>query len=525
MKGSLAWRMSLVALALILGVLFAMPSVLTEDSYLRRTLPNLNLGLDLQGGIHLILGIDVDKATEFRVGRLGQNLVNMARDERLAVKSATANGLGLEVVLVKEEHLEPLLELLQEDFSSFNVVGEPRMDGDNVVLSLAYDTEQAEALKESAFLQAEETLRNRVDEFGLTEPDIRRMEDYKIQIQLPGMHDTDRAVANIQRVALLEFMLTAENQDIASAEQGLLEPGTELFYRKAEGETQGAPVILETTVFLTGDYIDNAYVGFGQMNEPYVYLDFNSEGRVIFADLTEEYTNRQLAIVLDGVVYSDPVIRERIAGGSAQISGDFTEQEAHDLARVLRSGSLPAPVTVEGQSRVGPSLGQESIDKGIKAAIFGLAAVLVFMVVYYGLSGLIADFALMFNLVLIMAFLSIMEGTLTLPGIAGIILTIGMAVDANVLIFERIREELRKGLTPRAAVDEGYAKASLTILDANVTTVIAALILLQFGTGPVKGFAVTLTLGILSSMFTAIFVSRVFMDIWISIRKTAKLSI
>ena len=405
--------------------------------------------------------------------------------------------------------------------------GEPRHEGENLVFTFRLDSDEVDRLKESAFVQAEETLRNRVDEFGLTEPDIRRMEDYKIQIQLPGMHDTARAVENIQRVALLEFMLTSENQDIEDAMQGLLEPGTGLYYYKGEGEVIGDPVILESTVLLTGDYIDDAYVSFNQqnMNEPYVVVVFNSEGRRLFADLTERYTGRNMAIVLDDQVCSAPVIREKIGGGVAQISGSFTEQEAHDLARVLRSGSLPAPVTVEGQSRVGPSLGQESIEKGITAAAVGLAVVLLFMIIYYGFSGMVADFCLLFNMVLILAFLSLMQGTLTLPGIAGMILTIGMAVDANVLIFERIREELRKGLTTKAAVEEGYARATLTILDANVTTVIAALILLQFGTGPVKGFAVTLTLGIISSMFTAIFVSRVLIDLWVGVRKTAKLSI
>ena len=527
MKGSLSWRLPLVLLSLAVGIVFMLPSVLPENSILTRHLPSLNLGLDLQGGIHLILGIDVDKAIEYRVGRMGQNLVNSARDRKLAVKSATAEGRTLHVVLVKAEQLSELQALLDEEFPNLAAVGEPRPEGDDLLIDLMLSDSETDRLKESAFTQSEETLRNRVDEFGLTEPDIRRMDDYKIQIQLPGMHDTARAVENIQRVALLEFMLTAETQDIPNARQGLLEPGTALYYYKGVGETLGEPVILETSVLLTGDYIDDAYVNFDQrnMNQPYVVVRFNAEGLRLFADLTERYTGRNMAIVLDGQVQSAPVIREKIGGGVAQISGSFTQDEANDLARVLRSGSLPAPVTVEGQSRVGPSLGAEAIQGGLTAALVGLAVVMLFMIVYYGFSGLVADFCLIFNMVLIIAFLCLMEGTLTLPGIAGMILTIGMAVDANVLVFERIREELRRGLPPKAAVEEGFSRAFLTIVDANLTTVLAAIILLQFGTGPVKGFAVTLTLGITSSMFTAIFVSRVLIDLWMGIRKSAKLSV
>jgi len=250
-----------------------------------------------------------------------------------------------------------------------------------------------------------------------------------------------------------------------------------------------------------------------------VSMTFNSRGARIFGRVTGENVKERLAIVLDGEVYSAPVIQDKITGGRAQITGRFSTDEAHDLAIVLRAGALPAPVNVLEERSVGPSLGQESIDKGVKAALLGGALVLLFMALYYSFAGVVADLVLVLNIVLIMAGLAAFGATLTLPGIAGIILTIGMAVDANVIIFERIREEIRRGLTPRAAIDEGYSKATLTILDANVTTVIAAIILYQFGTGPIRGFAVTLTLGILASMFTAIFVSRILFDLWTAKRK------
>ncbi|HAS89489.1 MAG TPA: protein translocase subunit SecD, partial [Desulfovibrio sp.] len=257
---------------------------------------------------------------------------------------------------------------------------------------------------------------------------------------------------------------------------------------------------------------------FDQFNQPYVTLNFNSRGARIFERVTGENIKKRMAIVLDGKVYSAPTIQDKIAGGRASITGSYSTEEAHDLAIVLRAGSLPAPVKILEQRTVGPSLGQESIDKGVSAALVGSALVLIFMLVYYGFAGFVADIVLVLNVVLILAGLAAFGATLTLPGIAGIILTIGMAVDANVIIFERIREELRRGLTAKAAIVEGYSRATLTILDANITTVIAAVILYQFGTGPVRGFAVTLTLGIITSMFTAIFVTRILFDLYTSKR-------
>ncbi len=284
--------------------------------------------------------------------------------------------------------------------------------------------------------------------------------------------------------------------------------------------------LLKERTLLTGQSLENAQVKISdRFGEPYVAIKFNPQGAKDFDRITGENVNKRLAIILDGVVYSAPVIKERISGGDAQVTGAFTTEEARDLAIVLRAGSLPAPVKILEQRTVGPSLGQDSIDKGIFSTIIGTLLVAIFMVLYYRLSGFVANMALVLNIVILLGAMALFDATLTLPGIAGIVLTIGMAVDANVLIFERTREELRLGKTPRAAVEAGYARAFITILDSNVTTLIAAVFLFQFGTGPVKGFAVTLSLGIIASMFTAIFVTRIIFDYVTWNRKIKTLSI
>jgi preprotein translocase subunit SecD len=284
--------------------------------------------------------------------------------------------------------------------------------------------------------------------------------------------------------------------------------------------------LLKRRTLLTGEYLTNARVQIdNQYNEPYVSLSFNARGGRLFERITGENIEKRLAIVLDNNVHSAPVIRDRIAGGRAQITGRFTMEEARDLAIVLRAGALPAPVKILEERTVGPSLGKDSIEKGFKSMIIGGIVVILFMIIYYGLSGFFADVALMLNILFIMAGLAFFGATLTLPGIAGIILTIGMAVDANVLVFERIREELRLGKPARAAIEGGYAKALVTILDANVTTFIAALVLFQFGTGPVRGFAVTLSIGIVASFVTAVFITRVIFDYLYTYRRWKKISI
>jgi len=530
MKGSLSWRIALTLLITLLGVVYALPTVLPPDSPLRQVLPDdrINLGLDLMGGIHLTLGVDVDTAVVTSLGQTGQDLRALAREDEIFIMRPTVNDEEqLEFVLLKGEQQPQLEAMLQKTYANIlETVDTQALDNGKWRYVVRFKPERRKEVAALALDQAVKTIRNRIDQFGVSEPDIRRQEGHRIQVQLPGLDDPQRAIEILGKTAHLEFKLVDDDADIAKALQGILPPGSELLYlkeRRPDGSYDEQPIVVKKDVLMTGEYISDANTQFNY-NEPYVSLTFNGSGSRLFERITGEYTGKRLAIVLDGSVYSAPVIKEKIRGGRATITGRFTPDEAHDLAIVLRAGSLPAPVNILEERSVGPSLGQESIDQGINSALLGGALVLVFMIIYYGFGGMVADIVLALNILLIMSGLAGFGATLTLPGIAGIILTIGMAVDANVLIFERIREELRKGLTPRAAVDEGYSRATLTILDANVTTVIAAIILYQFGTGPIRGFAVTLTLGILASMFTAIFVSRIMFDLWLQ-RKGAKLSI
>lgn len=365
-------------------------------------------------------------------------------------------------------------------------------------------------VRDGATERAIEIIRNRIDQFGVKEPIITRQGKNGIVVQLPGVTERQRAIELIGKTAQLEFKLVSDNmQLLKKAREGEVPEGYEL-----KTDPQGKDILVGEEAVLTGDALVDAVVRFDQrFNEPYVGITFNKKGAREFAKITGENIGRRLAIVLDGVVQSAPVIREKIPAGEAQITGRFSIEEANDLAIVLRAGALPAPIHIEEERTVGPLLGQDSIRSGIRATVVGGILVLLFMLIYYFLAGIIADIAMVLNLILVLGFMGLFNATLTLPGIAGLILTIGMAVDANVLINERIKEELKVGKTLRSAISAGYHKAFSAILDANVTTVAAAFILFMFGTGPIKGFAVTLTLGITASMFTAIVVTRLIFDI------------
>jgi preprotein translocase subunit SecD len=349
-------------------------------------------------------------------------------------------------------------------------------------------------------------------------------------VQLPGIKDPERAINLIGKTARLEFKLLDEENSLKEALSGNIRESSEILYQRVEnqetGEVTKEPFLLKKRTVLTGETLTGAEVRFDtDFNEPYVSLTFNSVGAMIFQQVTRENIKKRLAIVLDNTVYSAPVIQDEIIGGRAQITGQFTSTEARDLAIILRAGALPAPVVILENRTVGPSLGQDSIDKGVTSMIYGGLLVIVFIAIYYKLSGIIAVTALFLNIVLLAGALAYFGAALTLPGIAGIILTVGMAIDANVLVFERIREEVRIGKTVRAAIDAGFSKAFRTIVDANITTFIAAVVLFQFGTGPIKGFAITLCIGIAASMFTAVFVSRTIFDATMNRRKLDKLSI
>jgi preprotein translocase subunit SecD len=417
--------------------------------------------------------------------------------------------------------------MVEKDFSDLAV--EPgSFSNIDLTLELILSQKAQQHIKKMAVDQAVETITNRIDQFGVAEPDIRPQGRDRILVQLPGIKDPKRAIDIIGKTALLEFKLVDEDNSLEEALKGNIPSGDEILYQiKGEaGSQRKIPFLLKKRAVITGEYLTDARVQIdSRYNEPYVSLSFDSRGARLFGQITGANIKKRLAIVLDGVVNSAPVIQDKITGGRAQITGRFTMEESRDLAIVLRAGALPAPVKIIEERTVGPSLGKDSINKGLKSMIIGGIVVILFMVFYYKFAGLLADLALLLNIVFIAAGLAFFGATLTLPGIAGIILIIGMAIDANVLIFERIREELRLGKTPRAAVDSGYSKALVTILDANITTLIAALVLFQFGTGPVKGFAVTLSIGIIASLFTAIFITRVIFDYFIIERGMKKVSI
>ncbi|MBW1861126.1 MAG: protein translocase subunit SecD [Deltaproteobacteria bacterium] len=490
----------------------------------------IQLGLDLQGGMHLILEVEVKKAVESNLERVTEDLKHDLRKKKIRYLELKRHGIeGVDLTLIRDEDRESFQDLAEAGYPDFEVESGSMVER-GLPLRLVLRPGARDRIMKMAADQALETIRNRIDQFGVSEPDIRPQENSRILIQLPGIKDPKRAIELIGKTAILEFKLVDEDNSVEEAMKGVIPAGREILYQISidpkTGRKTKLPFLLKKRSLLTGEYLTDARVQIdGQYNEPYVSLSFNARGARLFERITGENIEKRLAIVLDNHVYSAPVIRDKISGGRAQISGSFTDDEARDLAIVLRAGALPAPVKILEERTVGPSLGKDSIEKGFKSMIIGGLVVIVFMVIYYGLSGIIADLALLLNILFIMAGLSFFGATLTLPGIAGMILTIGMAVDANVLVFERIREELRLGKPIRAAIEGGYGKALVTILDANVTTFIAALVLFQFGTGPVRGFAVTLSIGIVASFFTAVFVTRVVFDYLIVHKKWKKMSI
>ena len=509
-----SWRIPVIGLVLIVAVIYVIPT------FKPGWWPNkqINLGLDLQGGMHLVLEVKTEKAVESTVERIRNELRDSFRKEKIRHKGIDYSGKkALSIKLMDPNDLEKIDDLLEDNYPDVKILSSALENGIKMV-EIGLSDEWVAQIKKQATEQALETIRNRIDQFGVSEPDIRVQGERRIQIQLPGIQDTERAKALIGKTALLEFKLLDAEHDLGAALNGNVPPGSEILYQAVDSDKEPAgakkqPYLIKKRTLMTGAYLTDARVQIdSQFNEPYVSIDFDRKGAKIFERITGENVKKRMAIVLDNKVYSAPTIQEKIPGGSARITGSFNAQEAHDLAIILRAGSLPAPVEIIEERTVGPSLGHDSISKGLYSMVAGGIFVLLFMIIYYKGAGLIADFALVLNILLIAGGLAAFQATLTLPGIAGIILTIGMAVDANVIIFERIREEMRLGKTPMASITTGFDRASLTILDANVTTLIAALVLFQFGTGPVKGFAVTLSLGVLASLFTALVVTRLIFD-------------
>jgi preprotein translocase subunit SecD len=530
---SIRIRVAVTILICLAALVYLAPS-LTSDlpEPWKKYLPTdrIRLGLDLQGGMHLVLEVETDKAVESTLDRTANDLKENLMENRVRFKlHERTKDRNVAFEFPDAVSREAFDKILNNQYPDLETVSSQMVDGKGLV-SLKIKDKRAAEIKKMAVEQSLETIRNRVDQFGISEPEIIPQGADRIIVQLPGVKDTARAKNLIGRTAMLEFKVVDEEHSLDDALKGNIPEGSIVAYesrlQRDTGRRSEIPLLLKSRTLMTGDALENANVQIGdRFGEPHVSLKFNAQGAKDFDRITGENVKKRLAIVLDGRVHSAPVIQERISGGQAQITGSFTMEEATDLAIVLRAGALPAPVNILEERTVGPSLGQDSIDKGTGACLIAAILILFFMIFYYRLTGIVADVALAMNMLILLGVMVAFKATLTLPGIAGIVLTIGMAVDANVLINERIREELRLGKTPRAAVEAGYAKAFLTIFDSNVTTLVAALFLFGFGTGPVKGFAVTLTIGIVVSMFTAVFVTRIIFDHFVWNRKIERISI
>jgi preprotein translocase subunit SecD len=524
MKKSIQWRLGLIALSVLVALFLFLPSTALETklpAWWQKSVPKISLGLDLRGGSHIVMQVETDKAVEASVDNIAADLQNTAASQKVEV-TFSRDGLNMAAKFPEgsEEQVEKLVK------GNYAVL-EVKSSGKGSQL-YSVKTAEINRLKEIAVTQTLERTRRRIDKYGVAEPAIYKQEQDQIALQLPGVKNPQEAISFIKTAGRLEFkMVNTNSDDLQKAMAGKTPEGSELLFEEREGEggkISKQPILVYGRTLLTGDRLTEAKVGIDQYNKPAVSITFDAKGAELFDRVTAQNVGKQLAIILDGVVHSAPRIQDRISGGNAQITGSFTHEEAAKLAIVLRE-SLPAPVKIIQNVTVGPSLGEDSIKMGVRSALIGGLIVVIFMIFYYRMSGLIADYAIILNLVLLLGAMALLNATLTLPGIAGIILTMGMGVDSNVLMFERIREEIRAGKPPRPAVDSGYDKAFLTILDSHVTTLITAAALFMFGTGPIKGFAVTLSLGIMINLYSALVGTKVIFDIINSKWKLEKLSI
>lgn len=484
----------------ILSLLCLLPTALRDNFTAKWFTKPIALGLDISGGVHLVYGVKAREAVTSRMQSLLAGARAELRGKKIAVAQSGVSPDGaIQIALLSDASLEIAKQVIAEKSPELSLVS-AEQDAGRPVLRYQITEQAAKKIEADAIEQAVETLRNRVDQFGVSEPLIQRSGENRIILQMPGVSDINAVKKVVGSVAKLEFRLVPS----AATAQGV---GTTTLRNKA-----GQPVVVEDQALMTGDAVSDARVDFDPQGQVEVSLRLSSLGAQTFARITSENVGRQLAIVLDGIVYSAPVIRDAITGGSASISGGFTVEEARQLKVVLKAGALPAPLEVLEERTVGPTLGKESVKKGLLAMALGFSVISLFMVVYYLKSGLIAVGTLVLNAIIMVACLSLFGATLTLPGLAGLALTIGMAVDSNVIIFERIRDEIRRGATRNAAVATGFDKAFGAIFDANVTTLLAGVLLYYFGTGAIRGFAVTLSIGVLTTLFCAVFVARLCFD-------------
>ncbi len=489
----LNWRLALFILVFITGVALSVPSLFNLKEG-----PKITLGLDLQGGLHMLLGVDTKAAIHSKIKSIASSIKYYAEQNDILIDDLRVKENEISFKLLDPDDAKKIEEFLaKEKGLKVEKIGEE--------YHISLTPKAIEEVKQYAIKQAVDTIRNRLDQFGLAEPTVAKQGKDKILVELPGIKTPEqeqRVRKLIAKAAHLQLMAVDEARQ-ARVDQMTPEEAAQ-YGDVILKDRHGRKYLVKEIPILDGSMIKDARVAFDQNNQPVINFTLNSEGARIFGDFTAKNVGKRLAVVLDNTVYSAPVIRERIGGGSGQISGGFSLEEAHDVAIALRSGALLAPVYMEEKRSIGPSLGADSIRQSMIALISGFILVVLFMAIYYGIAGLIADVALIANLFLIIGVMALFGATLTLPGMAGIVLTVGMAVDANVIINERIRELLRQGVSIKKAIEQGYSNAMSAILDANITTLIAAIVLYAYGTGSIKGFAITISIGILASMLTAI---------------------
>jgi protein-export membrane protein SecD len=531
------WKVALILGICLLGVIFAAPNMISPEVLKKIPfLPSkqINLGLDLQGGAHLLLQVDMDSVIKDRLDQEVDSVRGALRDAQVLYTALNRQGNSITVRVREPGDMAKAMTALKgiEGGSAITVLGSSSgqdfqiVQGTDNSITLTLTDAAIETRKRSVVEQSIEIVRRRIDEMGTKEPTIQRQGDDRILVEVPGLGDPQTLKDILGTTAKLSFHLVDATVSPADIANGRVPPSAEILPADPNTHTPNTEqqYAVQRTPLLTGDMLVDAKPTY-QQGAPVVSFRLNSAGARRFGEVTEQNVGRPFAIVLDDKVISAPVIREPILGGSGVISGGFTVPEATNLAILLRAGALPAKLNIVQESTVGPGLGADSIRAGTNASIVGMILVVVYMVLAYGGFGMAANAALLVNLVLILAALTVLGATLTLPGIAGITLTVGMAVDANVLIYERIREEVRNGKTPLSALEAGFSRAYGTIIDANVTTLIAALLMFQFGSGPIKGFAVTLSIGVATSMFTAVTLTRLILATWIRRRRPKVLTI
>ena len=518
------WKATAILLSTLLVCLFAVPNLLPEktvQSWPKWAQRQMVLGLDLQGGSHILLEVDAAAVRREKVGQLRDDVRRVLREAKAGLVAAPVVKGNTVEVRIRESDLQQgltkLRELSQPLGGVLAATGARSVDIVNVGGGLVRLTLTEPAIIErirQAVEQSIQIVERRVNELGTVEPSIQRQGVDRILVQVPGLQDPRRLKELLGKTAKLDFRLVDQTMTVEQALASRPPPESEILYGSAKEGKQ--PYLIERRVMVSGGDLTDAQPGFDQRtNEPIVSFRFNASGARKFGQITTENVGRPFAIVLDNEVISAPVIREPIIGGSGQISGSFTVESANDLAILLRAGALPAPLTIIEERVVGAGLGQDSIDAGIRATLIGSLLVILFMLATYGLFGLFANIAVAINVAMILGILSLLGATLTLPGIAGIVLTVGMAVDSNVLIYERVREEVRSGRSALSSLDAGFSRALATIVDSNLTTFIAAAVLFFIGSGPVRGFALTLGIGIITTVFTAFTLTRLLIATWV----------